>query len=65
MYILEHNDLYSSPINNKLIKQRMIRMVGYVAHVQEMRMLTKLLKKYMRGRDRLEDLEVDDRILLR
>jgi hypothetical protein len=43
----------------------MIRMVGYVAHVQEMRMLTKLLKKYMRGRDRLEDLEVDDRILLR
>jgi hypothetical protein len=58
-----HN-LYASPNIIRLIKSRSMRWVGHVAHMGEMRNAYKIWLENLKGRDHLEDLGVDGRIIL-
>lgn len=48
-----------------MIESRRMRLVGYVARMGRYKMRTKFLSEFLRGRNRLEDLDVSERIILK
>jgi hypothetical protein len=61
----ELHNLYSSPNIIKMIKTGMIRCAGHVARKGEMRNAYKVWLGILKGGDRLEDLGVYGRIILK
>jgi len=61
----ELNDLYSSPNTARVIKSRIIRWAGHVAHMRRGAVYTGFWWGNPRERDHLEDSCVDRRITLR
>jgi hypothetical protein len=59
------NNLYSSSNIVSMIKSRKIRLMGYVAYMGRTRKGYKSQIKNPKGRDHLEDLAVDRRIILK
>jgi hypothetical protein len=59
------NDLYSSPDIVRVIKSRIMRWAGHVARTEDRRGAYMVsLWGYLRGRDHLEDLGLDGKIIL-
>jgi hypothetical protein len=48
----------------RVIKPRKMRLAGYVAHMGEMKSAHKILVKNLKGRDHLEDLGIDGKLIL-
>jgi hypothetical protein len=61
-----HNQLHNlctSPNTVWMFKKRRVRWVGHVAHLGEMRNAYKILSDSLKGRDHLEDLGMDGKII--
>ena len=58
-------NLYSLPDITRMIKSRRMRWVGYVARIGAAEVHTRFLWVDLIERDRLEDLDVDGRIILK
>jgi hypothetical protein len=56
--------LYSSPNNIRVIKSRRVRSTDHVALMREMKIHTKFWLENLKGRDHLEELDIDGRIML-
>ena len=57
--------LYSSPNIIQVIRSRRLRWAGHVACMGEMRGAYRILVKNLREEDRLEDSDLDGRIILK
>jgi hypothetical protein len=65
LHNVELNDLYSSPSIVRVIKSRRMRCAVHVARMGRVEVYTGFCWGNLRERDRLEDLGVDGRIILR
>jgi hypothetical protein len=61
--VLDHN-LNASPNIIRVIKYRRMKLTGHVAHMGEMRNGNKFWSENLKGRDHMEDLHVDGKIIL-
>jgi hypothetical protein len=60
----ELHNFYASPNIIRVIKSRGMRWVGHIANIGEMRNVYKILVRKPEGRDHVEDLGQDGRIIL-
>jgi hypothetical protein len=60
----ELHDLYTSPNIIRVIKSKRLKWVGHIACMGEIRMHTKFLSEYLKGRDHSEYPNVDGKIIL-
>ena len=61
----ELHELCPSPNDIGAIKSRRIRRAGHVAHMEEKRNTYKILMWRLEGKKRLEDLDVDGKIIFK
>jgi hypothetical protein len=59
------NDLYSSSDNNKVLKLRIMRCTGHIAHMEAKRNACKFLWEHLKDREFLENLGVDGKLILK
>jgi hypothetical protein len=65
LHIDELNDLYCSPTIVRVIKSRCMRWAGHVARIGREEMQTVFRCGKLRERDHLENLDVDERMILK